>query len=204
MLLKTAFDIDGVFCHTWELMIELFNEIGYPVVETDIVEFDLNKCLDVPPEDVRKVIDLSLARENMHRKRIDGNAVECVNYIYKLTGKTIPFITSRKEPADTVYFLDNFVVKDRFPYKVWHGSWTDGKTCPERKLEHITEAGCVAMVEDAPETLKLLSDYGIIGMLRDRPYNKYATWGLRFSDWREVFNVALRIEYYVGGNKKVG
>lgn len=199
MLLKTAFDIDGVFCHTWTLMIELFNEMGYNVVEDDIVEFDLNKCLDIPPADVRKVIDASLARENMDRKIIDTDAVACVRLLHFLTGKTIPFITSRKEPEDTVYFLERYIVKGRFPYKVWHGSWTDGKTCPDRKLEQITEAGCVAMVEDAPETLKLLSEHGIISMLRDRPYNKYATWAFRFSDWREVANLAINLELAYAG-----
>jgi len=194
MLLKTAFDIDGVFCHTWELMIELFNDMGYDVVEDDMTCFDLNKCLSVPQETIREVIEMSLSIPLMDRKIIDKQAVACVSLLHFLTGKTVPFITSRKNPDNTVYFLDNYVVKGKFPYVVRHGSWTDGLKAGERKLQQINELGCVAMVEDAPETLKLLSENGIISMLRDRPYNKYATWALRFSDWREVANVAIRLE----------
>jgi uncharacterized HAD superfamily protein len=203
MLLKTAFDIDGVFCHTWETIIEILNDKGYDVTEDDLVGFDLRSYLPIPVEDINDAITISLSREYMPHKTIDPHAIMCVRNLYKMTGKTIPFVTSRKNPEDTVYFLENYIVRDQFPYHVEHGSWDDGMTTPIRKLKQLINLKCEAMVEDAPETLQLLSDYGFICMLRDRPYNQYATWALRFTDWREVYNVALRIESYVGGNKRV-
>lgn len=194
MLLKTAFDIDGVVCHTWKLMIEIFNEKGYNITEDDMTCFNLEDCLNIPSSVIREVIEESLSRENMPRKEVEKEAIECLKLLHNLTGKAIPFITSRKNPENTIYYLKNYIIKGQFPYNVRHGSWVDGKTCGERKLEQIQEFGCVAMVEDAPETLKLLTEHSIIPILIDRPYNRYATWCLRFKEWQGVFNLAMALE----------
>lgn len=194
MYAKTAFDIDGVFCHTWKLMLELFNEKGYPVTEDDVTSFRLEDCLKVPVHVIREVIGESLARENMARKTVEQNAVWCASELHRVTKKIIPIITSRKEPKDTMYYLERYVVKGAFPYEVRHGSWNDGLSCGQRKLMQIREFGCVAMIEDAPETLDLLSKNHIIPILIDRPYNRYAKCALRFTDWWPVGLLTQQLE----------
>jgi len=193
-LLRTAFDIDGVVCHTWKLMLELFNEEGYNFKEDDLTSFKLEDCLRVPEEKIREIITKSLSREYMNKKSVEDKAIWCLRNLYRITGKIIPFITSRKNPEDTVYYLENYIVKGQFPYIVRHGSWDDGLNTMDRKLLQIKELGCIAMVEDAPETLYKLSEHYIIPILIDRPYNRYCTWALRFTNWRAVLNLALALE----------
>jgi hypothetical protein len=175
-------------------MLELFNEEGYSFTEDNLKSFRLEDCLGLPKEKIRKVITKSLSREYMNRKVIEDGAVWCMRNLHRLTGKVIPFITSRKEPEDTIYYLENHIVQGQFPYIVRHGSWDDGLTAWDRKLLQIKELGCIAMVEDAPETLRKLSEHYIIPILIDRPYNKYCTWALRFTDWRAVLNLVLALE----------
>jgi uncharacterized HAD superfamily protein len=194
-LLKTAFDIDGVVCHTWKIILDLINEGRHiPFTEDDLTKYDLRTVLDIAEEEFRGVIAKSLSREYMDKKPIEEEAVTSMFFLHKITGKTIPFITSRKEPEDTIYYLDNYIVKGQFPYIVRHGSWDDGLTAWDRKLIQIQELGCIAMVEDAPETLQTLLLHNIVPILIDRPYNQYCTWALRFTDWRAVFNLALALE----------
>lgn len=193
-LLKTAFDIDGVVCHTWKIIIEVLGELGWPVTEDDMVSFRLEDCLNIPYDVIRTAIVKSLSKEYMHRKPIDTEAVCCIRDIYEKTGKTIPFITSRKSPEDTEYYLENYIVRGQFPYIVRHGSFDDGLKCWDRKCIQIQELGCIAMVEDAPENLLALSKYRIIPLLRDRPYNKYCNWALRFTSWKPVYDLILSLE----------
>ena len=194
-LLKTAFDIDGVVCHTWKVILDLVNEGRHiPFTEDDLKKYDLRTVLDLAEEEFRGVIAESLSKEYMGIKPIEYEAIGCMWGLHQLTGKTIPFITSRKEPENTVYYLENYIVKGRFPYIVRHGSWDDGLTAWDRKLAQIKELGCIAMVEDAPETLQLLAQHDIIPILIDRPYNQYCTWALRFTEWRAVFNLAIALE----------
>jgi uncharacterized HAD superfamily protein len=193
-LLNTAFDIDGVVCHTWKTIIEILNEEGYAVTEGDLTKFDIRDCLDITREEFNKVIAKVLSRECMNRKPIEDKAIWCLRNLHRLTGKTIPFITSRKDPENTMYYLENYIVKRQFPYIVRHGSWDDGLTAWDRKLAQIKNLECIAMVEDAPETLQVLSQHGIIPILIDRPYNKYCTWALRVTDWKVIFNLALALE----------
>ncbi len=194
-LLRTAFDIDGVVCHTWKVMLDLINEGRHiPFTEDDLKEYDLKTCLDIAEKEFRGIIAKTLSKEYMSKKPIEEEAIACMRDLYLYTGKTVPFITSRKEPKDTIYYLENYIVKGQFPYIVRHGSWDDGLTAWDRKLFQIMELGCIAMVEDAPETLQLLSQHDIIPILIDRPYNQYCTWALRFTDWRAVFNLALALE----------
>lgn len=193
-ILRTAFDIDGVVCHTWKVIIEILNEEGYVVTEDDLTTFDLVQCIDILKEDFREVTAKSLSKEYMDKKPIEEGAIWCLRDLHRITGKVIPFITSRKEPENTIYYLENYIVKGQFPYIVRHGSWDDGLTAWHRKLAQIKELGCIALVEDAPETLKLLSEHGIIPILVDRPYNQYCTWALRFTDWDAVFNLTLALE----------
>ena len=194
-LLKTAWDIDGVVCHTWKVMLELINEGRYiPFTEDDLTKYDLRTVLDIAEKEFRGIITKTLSKEYMHRKPIEDEAIACMRDLHRLTDKTIPFITSRKEPEDTMYYLENYIVRGQFPFIVRHGSWDDGLTAWDRKLAQIKELGCIAMVEDAPETLQVLSQHGIIPILIDRPYNQYCTWALRFTDWRAVFNLALALE----------
>lgn len=194
-LLRTAFDIDGVVCHTWKVMLDLINEGRYiPFTEDDLREYDLKTCLDIAEKEFRGIITNALSRKYMDKNPIEKRAIKCMWDLHWRTGKTIPFITSRKEPEDTIYYLENYIVKGRFPYIVCHGSLDDGLTAEDRKLFQILQLECVAMVEDAPETLELLSKHGIIPILIDRPYNQYCTWALRFTDWNAVFNLALALE----------
>lgn len=192
--LRTAFDIDGVVCHTWKVIIEVLNEEGYGITEDIFTRFKIEDCIDIPKEKLREVIAKVVSREYMSRKPIEHDAIRCMVGLHYYTGKTIPFITSRKDPENTIYYLENYIVRGQFPYIVKHGSWNDGLTAWDRKLIQIKELGCIAMIEDAPETLGVLSKNGIIPILIDRPYNKYCTWALRFTDWDAVFNLALALE----------
>jgi uncharacterized HAD superfamily protein len=194
-LLKTAFDIDGVVCHTWKVMLELINEGRHiPFTEDDLKEYDLVACLDIAEKEFKGIIAKTLSKEYIHRTPIEYEAIACMRNLYLRTDKTIPFITSRKEPEDTMFYLENYIVRGQFPFIVRHGSWDDGLTAWDRKLAQIQELGCIAIVEDAPETLQVLSQHGIIPILIDRPYNQYCTWALRFTDWRAVFNLAIVLE----------
>jgi hypothetical protein len=175
-------------------MIDIFQYLGYDVTEDDITSFKLEDCLDIPKDIISMVVGMSLSKGFMNTKPIEDGAIWCLRNLYRLTGKAIPFITSRKEPENTIYYLENYIVKDQFPYLVKHGSWDDGLKTWDRKLKQIKELGCVAMVEDAPETLRVLSENYVIPILIDRPYNRYCTWALRFTDWRTVLNLALMLE----------
>ncbi len=193
-LLRTAFDIDGVMCHTWKTMLTLLNKEGYEVGEDDLTKFRLEDCLDVPEEVIRKVVTDVLTENYMSTIPVDEEAVEGVRALNKLTGKTIPFITSRKDRDSTIYYLENYIVKDDFPYVVECGSWDDGLSAETRKLIQMRQLGCVVMVEDAPETLQLLSLHHIVPVLVDRPYNKYCTWALRLTDWGPLLNLVCKLE----------
>jgi uncharacterized HAD superfamily protein len=176
-------------------MLDLINEGRHiPFTEDDLTKYDLRTILNIAEEEFRGIIAKTLSREYMGKKPIEEEAIACMRDLHIFTGKTVPFITSRKEPEDTIYYLDNYIVKGQFPYIVRHGSWDDGLTAGYRKLAQIKELGCIAIIEDAPETLDLLSWHGIIPILIDRPYNQYCTWALRFSDWRAVFNLMLALE----------
>ena len=192
-LLRTAFDIDGIFCKTEKVILDDLNEQnGLNLRLEDWVLYSAEESFSLNKDVVRKAVDTALAKDSIYRIPINDVAIWTVCEIYSKTRKKIPFITSRKSKEDTEYFLDRCIVKGRFPYELRYG--VKGSLAWVTKLHHMNDMNCNIIVEDAPDTCDFLVECGKVVLLYDRVYNRYATNGLRFSNWEDVYNFVLVAE----------
>lgn len=196
--LKTAFDIDGVFAQTDVAMITVANEkFGLNLEWKDWTYFSMEKSFGVSKEMVREIIDITLHPDYAASIPINHSGIRMLKQLYESYEKPIMFITSRKNEEYTRYFLDNYMVVGKFQYELRTGSGYFEKTTPERKIMHLNETRCIAILDDGPENCKEIRESGFVTLLYDQPYNRYAArdwYTMRVSTWKEICNISSLIE----------
>ena len=202
--LATAFDIDGVLAHTDYTMVEVANNVfGLNLELEKWIRFKMEESFGLPKEMVRKIIDISLSRENANKIPINEEGVTTLEELSKELNITIPLITSRKKFEDTEYFLDNYVVRGRFDYVL--RTKIEGYTTPEQKVENMIDLYCTALVDDGPENCKEIKNtkvYNLISIMYSARYNQHVDksyYTVKTNNWKEIKNLVITIEELLRG-----
>jgi uncharacterized HAD superfamily protein len=163
---EIAFDVDGVVANTMELFLEVarreygINHIQY----SDITEYYLEKCLDIPAEVIDNIIHRLLEGDfNNHLKPLEGS-LGVLNAIAQES--PLLFVTARPSVSPIREWIHSMLPKTPHPIHVI------ATGALEAKAAVLQEKGVQFFVEDCLEICFTLFSQGITPIVFCQPWNR--------------------------------
>ena len=185
-LKKLAFDFDGVFADTMGLFLNIvrqeynFHHLAF----SDITDYKLEECLDIPPDIILKII--SQITSGTYRCTLDPirDAVDVLHRIGALTGSLL-FVTARPH-AD---FLEDWIATHL--YKLNRDTITIIATGTYDKAELLLSKNIDFFVEDRLETCHNIYAAGITPILYKQPWNRKPHPFCEVENWQALETLLL-------------
>ncbi len=181
-------DFDDVLCATARgFLVILEREFGKTVRFEDMIDFDLGRSFDLPPEKLRRFFELVHEDEALDGFEPLEGALETLS-AWKAAGLEIEVVTGR--PPDTrkaseAWLARHGVLYDELIFVEKYGHAPGGVP-----LDRVLGRDYAWVIEDSHAMAEQLAEAGQRVHLLDRPWNRSQFAGgadvVRCADWKEV------------------
>lgn len=176
-------DFDDVLCATARgFLVILEQEFGKTVAFDDIVDFDLGKSFDLPPDELDRFFDLVHQEDNLAGFEPLEGAFDAID-AWKEAGYDIEIVTGRppeSREASAAWLAAHEVDYDDLIFVRKYGHTNGGVP-----LERILDRDYAWVIEDSFDMAARLAGAGHRVRLLDRPWNR-----LEFESGAEVVRCA--------------
>lgn len=176
-----AFDFDGVMADTMALFLDIARDrFGIDdISSSDMTDYDLSICLDVPGEILSSILEIIVQGDHAQPLRPMPGAVDTLSGIIRQTG-VLRVVTARPDSGPVWGFLrENFGVLADACQVVSTGSF-------EGKLGVLLDMGVTHFIEDRVETCFMLEPSGIQPVLFAQPWNRRPHPFPEVTGWEEI------------------
>jgi uncharacterized HAD superfamily protein len=177
---EIAFDVDGVFANTMGLFLEIArNDFGINHIKySDITQYYLEACLDIPPDVINTIIHRLLEGDFHDRLQpLDGSREVLSAMAHK---SRLLFVTARPTASSIREWINSMLPETSFPIDVV------ATGALEAKAEVLKERGIRFFVEDCLEVCFTLSEQGITPIVFRQPWNRPAHPFQEVRHWDEI------------------
>ncbi len=181
---EIAFDIDGVVADTMSSFIKVARkEFGINSIRKEqITSYWLEKCLNIPEDTVKAIIDRILENPfSTGLSPIEG-AVETLEAIAECC--PVYFVTARPLREPIVKWLHT-VMRTIPPDRII----VEATGRHDLKPQVLKELGKRYFVEDHLDTCKAIHSCGLKPIVFDQPWNQGTVPFLRITDWEDIGNL---------------